>query len=124
EDFLAGAAVAKIIDPSKIGELLLGRGGRGAVGLGGDVGLARNTEGMSAADKVRILGLDYQPDYKSYDGNPYVTHDPVTGAVTVSKEAEARLFQLDTTLTPEMVARAKIPMGPDLEAAALAQAKD
>jgi hypothetical protein len=115
DDFLVGSTASKVVPEAQLGEYLVGKNKYGQVGLRGDVGLARNSEGMSSSEKVKYLGLDY-------DKSPYTNMDPASGMHSVKPEVEAGLYQIDTKITPEMADAAMVPVGPDLMKVAMTKA--
>lgn len=77
----------------------------------GDVGLNRNTEGMTPKQKVEFLGLDYKGSKFVQDGK----HGP-----EVADGSRQKIAQVEQRLTPEQVEKLQVPMGFDLYKAAVA----
>ncbi len=119
EDFVAGAAMSKVVPAGAVGELLLGKGKFGGTKLAGDLALAHNTEGMNAEDKVRHLGLDYVVG--ADEQHPYVQGSGANKEV--KPEVKQQLFQIDQKVTPEVLEKAKVVVGVDLYEHALEKAK-
>lgn len=113
DDVQAGQKIAKVI-PGSTAEQFYKDGTQGW-SVGGDVGLLQNTEGMNAEQRIKNLGLDYVDDK-----NPYVNRES-SGMATVNPEGAQKLRVLETTLTPEMVEKLQVPMGYDMQQAALAE---
>ena len=113
QDFVEGATAVKVVPESAVGGLLHGRSERGAPKLAGDVGLARNSEGMTAAEKVQYLGLDYQ-------GSNYVKGEGTSKAV--SPDSARRIYQVEQKLGSEHVDAAKVVLGVNMYDHALGEA--
>ncbi len=102
QSFQSADTMRKVIPIDSIGAYL----NDGREHVGGAVGDARNTDGLSAAQIVERLGLDYTDS----DGNqPYLTRDAEGNLVPVNE-----LVFLDMDITPEMRDQAQIPVDPSL----------
>jgi hypothetical protein len=117
EDIRPGAQMSKIIPESKVGEYLYGRIQKdGSIGysVAGDVGLARNHEGMNADNKARHNGLDYR-------GSEYTVKDGQGVHLDVHPDVKEKMYQVDWLLTKQQADAARVPMGVDMVKAAEAR---
>jgi hypothetical protein len=117
EDIRPGAQMSKIIPESKVGEYLYGRIQKdGSIGysVAGDVGLARNHEGMNADNKARHNGLDYK-------GSEYTVKDGQGVHLDVHPDVKEKMYQVDWLLTKQQADAARVPMGVDMVKAAEAR---
>ena len=119
-----GTMLAKVITEGQVGGMLAGEtvSAEGKVQsskMVGDMTMAATTEGLTAAEKVQNCGLDYY----GRDGatGPYT--EMKDGVVVVKESVKLQLFQIEQAATPAQVENAKVPMGPDLIAAALEHVK-
>jgi hypothetical protein len=116
EDVQAGQKIAKVIGGDTADKFY--KEGTPNWTVSGDVGLLQNTEGMNADQRIKNLGLDYVTADPTK--NPYVNRES-SGLATVNPDGAENLRVLEATLTPEMIQKLQVPMGYDLQQAALAE---
>lgn len=130
EDVTAGARVRKFVTNNQLGGILNGE----YVGnnrttkkpakmqtdkMTGDIGLARNTDGLGAGETIAHLGLDYEHSPTAGDrgktkAGSYTDQD-ASGKVTVSKEVQDNgLHYLEQPLSQSQADKAKVPLAQDL----------
>jgi hypothetical protein len=124
EDVAEGQPVRKFIQNKDVGDVLHGRTVRdGEVvptdKMRGDIGLARNSDGLSHEETVGRLGLDYEHKPGGVDAGTakqgQFTDVNGTGTVTVSKEVtDNGLHYIEQPMSATQAAKSQVPLAHDL----------